>query len=244
LPVSGSQVEAMIQHYLDRVAEQLRDLPPEERAEIINDLRVHIEEAIGDPTYASEAQVRNVLDRLGDPADLAREARSRASGDAAERPPVYRRISKSPGALEVIAIVLTALFWPIGVILAWLSPRWLTRDKVIATVIPIISFLILVAAAFPALVVTGSTGTVIEPQEVYVSPGQPQSEIVVPPQRTESRGFVAAIGSFAVVMLFLVGGFGGPFISAIYLAIRLQPLEEHYYPDGTRASTGIPAGAA
>ena len=42
--------------------------------------------------------------------------------------------------------------------------------------------------------------------------------------------------------IFLIGTVGSPFISALYLAIRLQSVEERFYPDDTRATNGVPAG--
>ncbi len=40
------------------------------------------------------------------------------------------------GAVEVLALVLTPIAWPLGVIMLWLSPAWTTRDKLIGTFLP------------------------------------------------------------------------------------------------------------
>jgi len=72
----------------------------------------------------TEAGVRTVLERLGDPSEIAAEARERFG---VPRP--------TPGRtpwLEVIAIVLLVipfLGWVLGVVLVWLSRIWSTRDK-------------------------------------------------------------------------------------------------------------------
>jgi hypothetical protein len=76
----------------------------------------------------SDADLLNILDRLGDPAELAVEHRPQV---AAPTPAAWR-----PGVLEVAALVLTPLFWPVGIILLWASPAWNRRDKLIGTLIP------------------------------------------------------------------------------------------------------------
>jgi hypothetical protein len=61
---------------------------------------------------------------------------------------------------------------------------------------------------------------------------------------SETGSVWSAIGQFAAVLAFLIGIAGGPFVAAVFLAVRLQPLEEHFYPDGTRLSNGVTAGGA
>lgn len=247
--MSGRSTDRAIQEYLDRVASQLSDLDAEERNEILDDLKAHIEESVSDLAHASEAEVRNALERLGDPVDLAREARERSStaqpGMAA---PVERRLDRTPGALEVAAIILTAIFWPIGVLLAGISPRWLTRDKVIATVIPAVGSALLLALLVGGLMVwdTQSSTTVqvneqgspAQPAE----PGGPEVDERSPNQISETGGSTGEWLRLAVVFGFLIGAIASPFIAAAFLAIRLQPVEVRIYPDGRRIRDGVPAG--
>jgi hypothetical protein len=61
--------------------------------------------------------IRLYQTRLGSPNTKAR------SGDRA-------------GVLEIAAILLTPLFWPVGVILLWTSWAWNTRDKLIGSILP------------------------------------------------------------------------------------------------------------
>jgi hypothetical protein len=77
----------------------------------------------------TEAGVRTVLERLGDPADIAAEARERFGV-----PPPDPRVPTP--RLEIIALVLLVipfLGWVVGVILVWLSRIWTTRDQLIGT---------------------------------------------------------------------------------------------------------------
>jgi hypothetical protein len=49
-------------------------LPPDRRVELIADLRAHIDDALGETGSADEAAVRNVLERLGRPEEIAAAA--------------------------------------------------------------------------------------------------------------------------------------------------------------------------
>jgi uncharacterized membrane protein len=118
--VSGNRSNLLIHDYLGQVESELRDLPPSQRQEILDDLRAHIDEARSVETDTSSAGVRHLLARLGDPAELAREARERIG---VEGPAAIERVKTGPGGLEIVAIILTALFWPVGIVLTWLSPR-------------------------------------------------------------------------------------------------------------------------
>ncbi len=232
--MQDGRLHQLIHDYLDRVSERLIDLPDSERQEILEDLRSHIEESVGDLQAASETEVRNVLDRLGDPEDVAQEARGRMP-DARPGPtsgPVYDR-SGTPGALEVAAIILTALFWPIGVLLAWISERWKTRDKVIATAVPFVTTMLFVIVAVGGLVVFqtgGSTVSVVSDQVQEAVPAQPSDgepgTAPAPeprsPQISEATDSGSPLGRMAAVVGFLVGIVGGPFFSAVFLAIRMQ----------------------
>jgi hypothetical protein len=80
----------------------------------------------------TEAEVRTLLDRLGDPADIAADA---AEGSvAAPAPP-------RPGWVEGLALVLLPVDglilpfagWLVGVVLLWSSHVWRTRDKLLGT---------------------------------------------------------------------------------------------------------------
>ena len=63
----------MVDDYLRAVATACADLPVSQREELLGDLREHITAQLGD--NASEADIRTILDRLGEPAAIAAEAR-------------------------------------------------------------------------------------------------------------------------------------------------------------------------
>jgi hypothetical protein len=124
-----TEVDALILRYLQDLEAALHDLPANRRRELLDEVGEHIAAARAALDPETEAGVRTMLERLGDPADIAAEARERFG---VTRGPAKR----STPWLEVIAIVLLVipfLGWIVGVILVWLSRLWTTRDKLIGT---------------------------------------------------------------------------------------------------------------
>ena len=123
-------VDTLIDRYLHDLQEQLGDLPANRRQELLDEVTEHIVQARAALESETEAAVRTMLERLGDPADIASEARERFG--------VQPRPARPPTPwLEVIALValvIPFLGWVVGVVLVWLSRLWTTRDKVIGTV--------------------------------------------------------------------------------------------------------------
>jgi hypothetical protein len=125
-----TEADALIARYLQDLEAQLGDLPASRRQELLDEVGEHIAAGRADLDPETEAGVRTLLERLGDPADIAAEARDRSGV-----PPATPR---SPGPwLEIVAIVLLVvpfLGWVLGAVLVWLSRIWSTRDKLIGTV--------------------------------------------------------------------------------------------------------------
>src|SRR6266540_4083753 len=86
--------DTLVADYLSRLDDELRDLPQSRRAELVGEIWEHIEEALAE-AESGDAATRTVLDRLGDPADIAAEARDRL--DVAAR---------RPARLEIAALIL------------------------------------------------------------------------------------------------------------------------------------------
>lgn len=226
-----------VEDYLQRVSEALGDLPDRERAEILDDLRNHLSEAAGgDVRFATEADIRNALDRLGDPEDVAREARIlRGHEDLPRTSPRKSKYeaehSHTPGPLEVAAIVLTALMWPVGIVLAWISDRWRPRDKIIATIIPLTSALILGAIVIGGMVFWesgGSSATLVYEQAEPAGPAQDpaQTEPRSPTDVSEPASGDGIFGRMVVILGFLGGAIVAPFVAAVFLAIRMVPASQ------------------
>src|SRR5437763_895151 len=136
--------DQLIDGYLARLNAAAGDLPKAARQELVDDVRAHITEARARESEETDAAILNILDRLGEPAAVVADARERLGVRA---PQPYQ-----PGVLEVLAVILVPFFWPIGVILLWISPAWHWRDKLIGTLVPpggyfVLSVILLTAAS-------------------------------------------------------------------------------------------------
>jgi uncharacterized membrane protein len=126
-----TNVDSLVENYLKDLDEQLRGFPGSRRREILDEVREHIAAARADLDLQTEAGIRTVLERLGEPAEIAAEARERFGIPAAP--------SGTPW-LEVIALVLLVIpliGWIPAVVLIWVSRLWTKRDKIIAAVVPL-----------------------------------------------------------------------------------------------------------
>ena len=129
-----STADRLVEDYLRSLDRELSGLPRARRRELTEQITSHIAEARAGLENEDEAEIRNLLDRLGEPAEIAEEARERAE-------PRPRRA----GWMEILAlillliggIVLPVVGWFVGVVLLWVSDAWTTREKLVGTfVIP------------------------------------------------------------------------------------------------------------
>ena len=67
----------LVRGYLARLDGALADVPAEERGQIVDGIEEHATAALAELDEPSEADVRNVLARLGDPEAIAADARER-----------------------------------------------------------------------------------------------------------------------------------------------------------------------
>jgi uncharacterized membrane protein len=126
--------DKLVERYLKHLDVELDDLPRDRRSEIVDEIGGHIAEARAGIAHETEADVRNILEGLGDPADIAADARERFEVRA---PAPYKPGLMEIGALIMLligGIVLPFFGWFIGVVLLWLSNAWNVRDKVIGTI--------------------------------------------------------------------------------------------------------------
>jgi hypothetical protein len=124
--------DPLVRRYLDTLERELGDLPRDRRREILEEIREHIEEARTSDQLESEADIRNLLERVGDPSEIAAEARDR-----------FGIRGKRPGAMEVLTLVLLliggivvpVLGWIVGVVFLWMSETWTYRERLIGTLV-------------------------------------------------------------------------------------------------------------
>jgi hypothetical protein len=124
--------------YFERLERELADLPPERRRELMEEIRDHVDQSLSSRPDPTEAEVRNVLDRLGDPAEIASEARERFG---------VRRVGPTRidwaavfllpfgGLLVMVIGILGALGWVLGAIFLLISRVFSPRDKAIGVLL-------------------------------------------------------------------------------------------------------------
>jgi hypothetical protein len=125
-----TEADALILHYLQALESQLQDLPADRRQELLDEVSEHIAAARADLDPETEAGVRTMLARLGDPADIAAEARERFGLEARPARPATPWLE----VVTVALLVIPFLGWVLGAVLVWLSQLWTTRDKLVGTV--------------------------------------------------------------------------------------------------------------
>jgi hypothetical protein len=152
--MNRAAIDQLVSDYLESLRIATADLPPAERDELSANIVEHITTSMDELDPPNEAAVRTILNRLGDPADIAAEARiqsTRALTAPASAP--------GPGWLEwggvaMLAIgsyVLPVIGTVAGLTMISMSRWWSTRQKVVAALlslagvvaIPIVGFLVL-----------------------------------------------------------------------------------------------------
>jgi uncharacterized membrane protein len=145
----------LVAGYLGRLVQASRPLPPDRRAELVDEIADHIEQARA-VSEASGQGLRDLLRRLGEPEDIAAAA-SDSAGDfpgpvaqpasAVTPPPAIRGprrqrrldlaavlLALGSVLLSAISFVLALLGWAVGIVMLLLSPRWPKRAKVLGVV--------------------------------------------------------------------------------------------------------------
>jgi uncharacterized membrane protein len=150
----------LVAGYLGRLVQAARQLPPDRRPELIDEIADHIEQARA-VSEASGPGLQDLLRRLGEPEAIAAAA-SDSAGDfagafaqpapAITQPPVGRGLRRQR-RLDVAAVMLTLgsvllapvsfilalLGWAVGIVMLLLSPRWPRRAKVLGAVTGILA---------------------------------------------------------------------------------------------------------
>lgn len=147
--------EDLIAGYLGRLVCAARALPADRRAELIDEIADHIEEARA-ASAASGLSVSDLLLRLGEPEAIAAAA-SDSPGDfprsveqaayTAIRPVAVARprrqrwldlaavlLALGSVLLSAVSFVLALVGWAVGIVMLLLSPRWPKRAKVLGAV--------------------------------------------------------------------------------------------------------------
>ena len=208
--MTAPNADRIIAGYWVRLEAALAPVPLARRQELMNELRTHIAEARSRLQDETDADLLNMLDRLGDPADTAA-----AEIDRLDSTPPSAVRSR---ALEIAAIILLLLFWPVGVILLWVSTAWTTRQKVIGTLAPPGGYLAFFVLG-PALA-WGTFGAAC--RTVSDESGRVLSSTC--PSGVAQTAL--NVGAAVLVIIYLVA----PLVTAAYLATRLRRTGQGPHP--------------
>jgi uncharacterized membrane protein YphA (DoxX/SURF4 family) len=189
--------DALILRYLQDLESQLQDLPAGRRRELLDEVGEHIAAARADLDPETEAGVRTLLERLGDPADIAAEARERSGVP----PPRSRVPTPWLEIVAVVALVVPFLGWLLGVVLVWVSRIWTIGDKLVGTFAGLSWVLAGLGVVMAPLARSGSGSPL----------GSPPVDL-------------AAEGPELLAVLLVVAPFVLPFVAAVYLGLRLRRL--------------------
>jgi len=126
--MNAATLHPLARDYLKRLKKAAAILPRSRRNELLAEIESHLSESL--PSDAGQAEALNVLERLGEPAEIVAEA---GAGQA---------LAPRAGLNEWLAISLLLaggfLFvvgWFVGVVLLWSSKVWTLRDKLIGTLV-------------------------------------------------------------------------------------------------------------
>lgn len=190
------QTDALIARYLRDVRSALRSLPTATRDELVREIAERIATARQDMDPENITALQNLLEGMGSPEDLAREAglggRDHSRQDA--------------WALWLILLggFLAGIGWLVGVVLLWRSTTWTRAAKVAGT--------LLIPGGLATVFVLASLGTkVIACGNSSSAPGHP------PVMQCTATGFALspAIGLPLFIVLLIV-----PMVTVFLLARR------------------------
>jgi uncharacterized membrane protein len=72
--MNASDVDTLVQDYLSRLDAALRGLPASRRQQLLAEIGQHVDESRSRLPEQSEAAIRDLLDRVGQPEEIAAEA--------------------------------------------------------------------------------------------------------------------------------------------------------------------------
>jgi hypothetical protein len=171
--VEAAVADVIVEDYLTRLRAAVVVLPPDRGAELVQEISDHIAEARAAGQVPDEASLRTLLDRLGDPEEIAAAARdsepelpgegtSPAGGPGMPNPVNRPRgIAHEVAAVALMTVgsIVPVLGWGMGVLLLWTSRRWRTGEKLVATLVfPLGPFAVILLAGL-AVIPTQSCAT-------------------------------------------------------------------------------------
>lgn len=170
--------DVLVRDYLGRLEAAAASLPVHRRAELAAEVRDHIDAALTEAGRSDEVTVRNILERLGSPEEIVAGEPGQAGtpdGAAGASVAAVGGARSRWGGMEVTSLLLLGLAWPalflpfgllawlamgvVGLVLAWASSVWSTRQKLTTTVVVVALYAALFVVTYPVRVVVTPAGS-------------------------------------------------------------------------------------
>ncbi|HYY32034.1 MAG TPA: hypothetical protein VE693_00405 [Gaiellaceae bacterium] len=203
----SSTADHLIEKYMAHLRIELADLPRARQRELEQEIGEHIAAARAELPNESEAEIRNMLERIGDPEEIAAEAHDRVDPPAAV--PVEQPRSRTHEVVALVFLLVGGLIlpifgWFVGLVLLWTSTVWTTGEKILGTIF-VPGGLVLPLG----LLLVAGTGN-------GVSCGGPIVGGALTCTDTQSTS-AQVVGTIAVILLVIA-----PLATVAYLATRLR----------------------
>jgi uncharacterized membrane protein len=213
----SSDPDRLVEDYLKRLDREFAGLPRGRRRELVGEIAEHITEARAALPREGEAEIRTLLEQVGDPSDIAAEARERFEVQPRRR-----------GLTEILALILLlvggfvfVVGWFVGLVLLWVSEAWTTREKLVGT-------LLVPGGILPAVLML--SGVIGGYSETCFGEEDPATGQFV----ETCTGGPSAAGQILRIALFVVFVVG-PFFTTAFLARRMRRPVDAYQPSAGSA---------
>ena len=134
--MTRSTADRIVDDYLAELDDELAGAPAARRRALHGELRAHIAQARAElPGGGTEAEVRSLLDRLGEPSEIAADAYDGVPAEPAPPPRAGWMEGLALVLLPIGGVVIPFVGWLAGVALLWASSRWTAREKWIGTLV-------------------------------------------------------------------------------------------------------------
>ncbi|MEO6821918.1 MAG: hypothetical protein ABI468_05535 [Candidatus Nanopelagicales bacterium] len=207
--MSAPVTDSLVSDYLARLTRAAAALAPQQRADLVAGISEHIDTARRSGEAPDEAAVRNLLDRLGDPAEIVAAADGGDQG-AVPAPARGRGMGLEIAAVAMLTVgsFVMVIGWLFGVGLLWASRRFTLGEKVLAT-------LVVPGGPFGVLLLFGAMLPSTQTCMATASSNDQTGQLVQGPETCTGFAFPSWLG----IALF-IAAVVGPFVVGAFLLVR------------------------
>jgi len=135
--MTATHASQIIDGYLKRLDSELSSFPTARRKELEAQIAEHIAQARQELPAETDADLLTILDRLGEPDEIAAEARASLDITTAKTGPLEIFALLLIGVGDVIFPILPVA-WVLGTGLVWRSRSWTPREKYFGAYLPLV----------------------------------------------------------------------------------------------------------